>query len=121
MKYFMLLIYLFSLNCCLFYWKDGCFHSPQLVTCDEPRIAFSSIAYYQKNLSVGNTDIEQRWKDAFSCGSKYRDKHLSSIIYPVDHSLIFDKCMIQKGYVIFSSNECGLKSPKRMNKGLCNE
>ncbi|WP_143530082.1 hypothetical protein [Rodentibacter trehalosifermentans] len=96
-------------------------YSAQMVNCYIDKKTFSAIAYYQKYDSIGHTDINERWKDATSCGAKYNDSDLWSIIKPKDFRKQFRLCMKNKGYRIFDVTECGLKEPKNLNKGLCNE
>lgn len=102
------------------WYSNGCVYTPQMINCSEQKIAFSSIEYYQKSSTIGKTNIKQRWKDAVACGAKNGDKHLFSVIEPLDNSISFDNCMIDKGYLILDASTCGLKSPKNMDKGLCN-
>jgi len=55
------------------------------------------------------------------CGAKYGDSNLWSVIKPQDFRNKFRICMESKGYHIFDSSECGVKEPKSLNKGICNE
>ncbi|WP_244298126.1 hypothetical protein [Actinobacillus vicugnae] len=100
------------------YYSDGCFYSPQMVSCVDKGDIFPSIARFQKIDSVGKTNSEQRWKDAVKCGSKYEDVDL---LYINEKGLYgkFEKCMMDKGYKRFHPAECGYQSPK-WDKGVCN-
>lgn len=96
-------------------------YSPQMVNCYVEKKLFSSIARYQKLNSIGSTNTYQRWKDAEICGARYGDNELWSIIRPIDFRERFHSCMRNRGYHIFAPDECGLKEPKSLNKGICNE
>ena len=118
MKKFLMISLLFLHGC---YWHNGCLYTAQMVNCYMDKVPFSSIAYYQKIDSIGHTNINHRWRDAELCGAKYGDSNLWSVIKPQDFRNKFRICMESKGYHIFDSSECGVKEPKSLNKGICNE
>ena len=118
MKKFLMISLLFLHGC---YWHNGCLYTAQMVNCYMDKVPFSSIAYYQKTDSIGRTDINQRWRDVELCGAKYGDSNLWSVIKPQNFRNEFRICMESKGYHIFDSSECGVKEPKGLNKGICNE
>ena len=124
MKIILLIMSLFLISGRLYSFEGECVRPIiQVVSsnCYKKRELFSSIAYYQKIDSIGHTDINQRWRDAELCGAKYGDSSLWSVIEPHNFRNKFRICMESKGYHIFDSSECGVKEPKSLNKGICNE
>ena len=124
MKIILLIMSVFFISGCLYSFEGECVRPIiQVVSsnCNKKRELFSSIAYYQKIDSIGHTDINQRWRDAELCGAKYGDSNLWSVIKPQNFRNEFRICMKSKGYHIFDSSECGVKEPKSLNKGICNE
>ena len=106
---------------CIYY--DGCFHSPQLVSCVDKGKTFPLVAGYQKKETIGKTNSLQRWNDIVSCGGKRGDLNIS--YYPVKYKINnkyynnMDECMFEKGYIFFENAECGTQDPK-WNTGKCN-
>ncbi|ACA31904.1 hypothetical protein [Histophilus somni] len=115
MKKAVLIFILFLLAGCSYH--DGCFYSPQLVSCVDKGEVFPSISRYQKPYSLGRTDSNQRWKDVISCGGKYLDYDQRSV--PFEKQEEFYYCMLGKGYIHLSPAKCGYQNPK-WDKGVCN-
>ncbi|MDD7425876.1 MAG: hypothetical protein PUK61_05575 [[Actinobacillus] rossii] len=112
---------LFLSNC---FYSKGCLHMPQSVHCFEKKVEYPVIAHYQKKSNIGSTNIEQRWRDAVSCGAKYGDNTLRSAMTkgekePIDDILAdkFENCMSDRGYIWIQ--DCGYQNPK-WDKGVCN-
>lgn len=116
MKKTSLVFILFLLLGC--FYHDGCFHSPQLVSCVDKGEIFPSISRYQKPYSLGKTNSEQRWKDVVACGGKYGD-YANDNITTVEKADLFYSCMVRKGYIHLFPAECGYQNPK-WDKGVCN-
>ncbi|HBO37724.1 MAG TPA: hypothetical protein DD638_03585 [Pasteurellaceae bacterium] len=116
-----------ALSAC--YYADGCFHSPQLVSCVNKGEQWPYIALFQKTGQFGRTDSEQRWKDVSRCGgidiSKennefeikgYRDERRIVIPEVVKE---FERCMLSHGYERLYNTHCGTQHPK-WDEGKCN-
>lgn len=114
-RLFILVVITFFPSC---YYSDGCFYSPQSVSCVDKGSIYPAFSRYQKYNSIGRTNSQQRWNDIIECGGKYNDQDLR---YINDNGLynIFEKCMFDKGYKYFHPAECGFQDPK-WDKGVCN-
>lgn len=99
-------------------YHDGCFYSPQSVSCIYKGEVFPSISRYQKPYSLGKTNSEQRWKDVVACGGKYGD-YANDNITTVEKADSFYSCMVKKGYIHLTPAKCGYQNPK-WDKGVCN-
>lgn len=107
------------------YWSEGCLITPQQVNCYYKN-DFKVIQAYQKKETIGHTDVEQRKKDALSCGViNYNGGSLDvNTLYPnmTDEEVtprrlkIYD-CMEEKGYIIHSPEKCISKGKP---SGFCN-
>lgn len=99
-------------------YSDGCFYTPQSVSCVNKGNMWPGIAEFQNVNTIGHTDSQQRWKDAIDCGSKYGDKELLHINRQGKYNE-FKICMEKKGYHRFWPAECGYQNPK-WDTGKCN-
>lgn len=126
MKKILLITFAFMLNGCLYSFEGECIRPIiQVVSngCYKNKgKEFPLVAGYQKKITLGRTNSEQRWKDLVSCGGKYGDYNLT--YYP-EHQDIekfyqkVDECMLNKGYIYIKNNQCGYQDPKWDN-GVCN-
>lgn len=89
---------------------------------------YSHIAKYQYSKTINHTDTQKRWSAAVSCGATYGDSSLNSVLkdknepYNSNSFKVFRACMKKYGYIYLGDgNVCGLKYPKKFDKGLCNE
>lgn len=107
------------------YWSEGCLITPQQVNCYYKN-DYKAIQAYQKRETIGHTDVEQRKKDALSCGViNYNDGNLDvNAQYPdmIDEDvtprrLRIYACMENKGYIIHSPEKCIYKGKP---SGFCN-
>lgn len=116
MKALIPLLFILFLQGCIY--AEGCWISPQMVSCVDKGKIFPIIARFQKPESIGKTDSQQRWKDATNCGSKYGDEELT---YIENKGLYksFESFMFNKGYIRFHPAECGYQNPK-WDTGKCN-
>ena len=104
----------------------SCQMIPAVVSCgfNENIPDIPSIAHYQKSNTIGNTDIEQRWKDIVACGGQYGDVDLNiqnGRDWRVNSREVrelllrdFDRCMRQKGYKHLKAADC------QSNPAKCN-
>ncbi|MBN6711955.1 Uncharacterised protein [Canicola haemoglobinophilus] len=107
---------------------DGCLYTPQMVNCYVDKgDSFPYIAQFQKVDSIGHTDPQKRWHDAYLCGGEHENNDLQvKGVRSKDGSINlevlnkFENCMRAKGYHRFWPAECGYKNPK-WDKGVCNE
>ncbi|WP_223540768.1 hypothetical protein [Enterobacter sp. JBIWA003] len=87
------------------------------------------IKTFQKNNTIGDTNIEQRKRDLYSCGvdkstnlddgtwSRGGSNPNETLQQSVSRAEKLESCMKSKGYVVYGFDECGpLKAPT----GLCN-
>lgn len=123
MKKLYLILLLFVNGC---FYHDGCVYTPQMVNCVDKGKEFPYIAQYQKVDSIGHTNSQKRWQDAYQCGgeNKNNDLHIKNVRdkngnmnLEVLHK--FENCMKVKGYHRFWPAECGYQNPK-WDKGVCN-
>ncbi|QLB12878.1 hypothetical protein EV697_10815 [Bisgaardia hudsonensis] len=80
-----------------------------------------AIAAYQKPNTIGHRDSEQRLKDALACGAKDSTLVDTPNNYTINGKFykMFRNCMADRGYIRFTSAECGYMNPK-WDKGKCN-
>ncbi len=128
------LIFIFSIIYCLSscWYSNGCVYTPQMVNCYKGE-AYPNIAHWQKKISVGYTNSEQRWRDLLSCGfSKMSEvtygspRPYEAYNFPLTEEEIKEidansnkrkQCMYNKGYYL--EINCGTQHPK-WSTGKCN-
>lgn len=128
MKLLVAVFFASLLNGCFIYSaKDDCIYGLTSTQCFGEE--YPLIAHYQKPMSLGRTDPEQRWKDIESCGGSRQDKHLKELWHrsidadregnAKDKGLWtrFENCLSNKGYIWI--DDCGRKNSKT-NKKICN-
>lgn len=106
----------FLLSSC---YSKGCWMIAQSVDCSaQPKIR--RIQQWQKKDSIGNTNIEQRWRDFQECGA---ERHTVTINRRTYEDIFYEMptvtCMKKKGYIKFLAHECRTTSQTKLN-GLCN-
>ncbi|WP_386698388.1 hypothetical protein [Lonepinella sp. MS14436] len=121
-KYLIIILSMFLVSCS---YSEGCWYTPQMVSCVDKGDEFPYISMFQKKETLGHTDSEQRWKDIKSCNGVKRsntdffvknDRDSDGIIIPeiVDE---FERCMATKGYYL--ERDCGWQKPE-WSTGKCN-
>lgn len=119
MKALISLLFILFLQGCIY--AEGCWISPQMVSCVDKGKIYPRISRYQKPYSLGKTDSQQRWKDVVACGGKYGDYENASTdkLIPVLKKDLFYECMLNKGYISLTPAQCGYQNPK-WDTGKCN-
>ncbi|QPB43229.1 hypothetical protein [Rodentibacter haemolyticus] len=127
MKNWYVLVISFYLTGC--YFHNGCWYSPQNVSCVDKGGAYPYIAFFQKTETIGHTDTAQRWVDVKLCGGVNISKKENSfnIKGDRDNNMViipevverFEKCMGSKGYIRLKGYDCGNQNPK-WSTGKCN-
>lgn len=121
MKALIPLLFILFLQGCIY--AEGCWISPQMVSCVDKGKTYPLIAGYQKPETLGKTDSNKRWNDWVSCGGKYGDINID--YYPQNYKLNgkfytgLDQCMLEKGYIFLPPAQCGYQNPK-WDTGKCN-
>lgn len=86
------------------------------------------IQHWQKENSIGRTNVDKRWQDFQSCGvKKYFDGNLDlTVVYPdmtveqmSKRRKKIESCMKNKGYVYLGATEC-VDGKNNKLTGLCN-
>lgn len=121
MKALIPLLFILFLQGCIY--AEGCWISPQMVSCVDKGKTYPLIAGYQKPETLGKTNSTQRWQDFVACGGKMGDQQIR--YYPRNYTINgkfykeFDDCMFEKGYIFLPPAQCGYQNPK-WDKGKCN-
>ncbi|WP_051940806.1 hypothetical protein [Stenoxybacter acetivorans] len=126
MKNIILFSSVFLLASC--YWYDGCFYTPQQVTCfkDDVYNGYKVIQGIQKKDTIGHTDTVQREIDLRACGVKQMfggTLDLNTAYEGLTDAQITERywkivnCMESKDYIFHDYTKC---TRKLKPTGLCN-
>ncbi|TCK01873.1 hypothetical protein EV694_0507 [Volucribacter psittacicida] len=118
MRLLIVILLAMLINSC--WYSNGCIYTPQMVHCyNYNYFDYPDITKYQKPDSLGNTNKEQRWQDAISCGAKYTEDGWVHKTVPrlddfdeenVNGIRKFALCMKDKGYYFANPTECWKKN-----------
>ncbi|MDG6894666.1 hypothetical protein [Volucribacter amazonae] len=115
----LLIIILLSTLTSACWFSNDCFYTLVTTNCTWKYPLYPDITRYQKPDSLGNTNKEQRWQDAISCGAKYTEDGWIDKTLPrvddfsgknVNGIRKFALCMKDKGYYIANPTECWKKN-----------